>query len=266
MLLRMKQFIDQENISYVLGPIMSEAKLKLVPNPDRGEEPFSLPKMLINVVMQELALGLTDRQFQDLMHLVESLDYMTRSQYYRKYRPAVKEYKDNSKHWWKFAYRCVVEEEVRRRRQNWDWNHMKQHRELCKAYANAYYEKKIAKKPKPDIEATVAHCEKVLDIFNITLVRKQVEVKLARRGASVQPTEQKGGWMSWSGWFGGGEQQQGTAAASGSQGIAQKFEEALTPAEKKKLYGAIDYSEDALPLDYPKEFEEYVLDFQLNQL
>ncbi|CAG7785731.1 unnamed protein product [Allacma fusca] len=265
-LLRMKQFIHQENISYVLGPIMAEAKLKLVPNPERGEQPFSLPRMWINVVIQELALGLTDRQSQDLMHLVESLDYMTKSQYYRKYRPAVKEYKDNSKHWWKFAYRCVVEEEVRRRRQNWDWNHLKQHRKLCKAYANAYYEKKIAKKPKPDIEATVAHCEKVLDIFNITLVRKQVEVKLARRGATVQPTEKKGGWMSWSGWFGRSEEQQGTAATSGSQRTAQKIEEAFTPAEKKKLYGVIDYNEDALPLDYPKEFEEYVLDFQLNQL
>ena len=42
----------------VLGPIMSEAKVKLAPNPDRVDVPFSVPKVLINVVMQELALGM----------------------------------------------------------------------------------------------------------------------------------------------------------------------------------------------------------------
>ena len=131
----------------------------------------------------------------------------------------------------------------------------------------ALYEKKTAKKVKPETEATIAHCEKVLDVFNITLVRKQVEVKLARRGVETAPTEQKGGWFSWSGWFGGAEPSETTAqGAITTSAIAQKFEEALTPEEKQKLYSAIDYKENDTPLAYPDEFEEYILNFLLVRL
>lgn len=113
---------------------------------------------------------------------------------------------------------------------------------------------------------TIAHCEKILDVFNITLVRKQVEVKLARRGVETAPTENKGGWLSWSGWFGGEAAAGSSEGALTSAGIAQKVEEALTADEKRKLYKAIDYKEDDIPLSYPDEFEEYVLNFHLGIL
>lgn len=80
--------------------------------------------------------GLTNKQFQDAMSLAESLDFMSRAQYYRKYRPAFTEHKGHYKEWWKFAYRCIVEEDVRRRQLNWDWQHIKKHRQLVKVYAD----------------------------------------------------------------------------------------------------------------------------------
>jgi vacuolar protein sorting-associated protein 13A/C len=120
---------------------------------------------------------------------------------------------------------------------------------------------------KPETVQNLQACEKALDVFNLTLVRKQVEVKVEREGkqkAENEKKQQSGGWFGWSTWFGDANS---SASAGGSMGdIAQKFEEALTPAEKAKLYAAIDYSENALPLDYPATYQEYQLKFRLHTL
>jgi vacuolar protein sorting-associated protein 13A/C len=47
---------------------------------------------------------------------------------------------------------------------------------------------------------------------------------------------------------------------------AKKFEDAMTPEEKAKLYRAIDYQENSKPTQYPKEFVEISLRFMLKCL
>lgn len=75
-----------------------------------------------------------------------------------------------------------------------------------------------------------------------------------------------GGWFSgWGSWFSGGSSPQQSAELSMDE-LLGKVEEALTPGEKAKLYAAIDYTENALPLDYPNTFIEYKLDFKLVKL
>ena len=86
-------------------------------------------------------------------------------------------------------------------------------------------------------------------------------MRVERQEQKTDPA--KAGWFS--GWFGGSSS---TAQPSslGMEDIAKKFEEKLTPEEKKKLYKAIDYNEDALPLDFPEEYLEYKLNFSLKKL
>lgn len=67
------------------------------------------------------------------------MDRMSRGMPYRKFRPNVP-YKGHYKQWWHFAYDCVLDD-IKRRRRNWDWNNMKQHRKMCKDYATAYHSK-----------------------------------------------------------------------------------------------------------------------------
>jgi vacuolar protein sorting-associated protein 13A/C len=126
----------------------------------------------------------------------------------------------------------------------------------------AYYQKLMSKKPRPDIDAKVLQCEKALDVFNITLARKQVEMRVERQGKEKDDAP-KGGWFS--GWFGGGASTTAQTTTTGID-IAKKLEEALTPEEKQKLYQAIDYTEGALPLDFPEEYLEYKLNFNLQKL
>jgi vacuolar protein sorting-associated protein 13A/C len=47
---------------------------------------------------------------------------------------------------------------------------------------------------------------------------------------------------------------------------AKKFEDAMTPEEKAKLYRAIDYQENSTPTQYPKTFVAVSLNFMLKCL
>lgn len=132
----------------MLGPINSSARLRLNPKPENDEDPFSMAKMLLNLEMEKLAIGISKNQYQDIMMLADSMDRMSRGMPYRKYRPFVKTYKGNYREWWKFAITCVLEEDVRRRQRNWNWNHISQHRNLCREYADAYQTKLQNKKVK----------------------------------------------------------------------------------------------------------------------
>ncbi len=118
--------------------------------------------------------------------------------------------------------------------------------------------------------SSLNRCEKELDIFNITLVRKQVEMRIEKEGkrkdAEKQKAAETGGWFSgWGTWFSGSSAPQASNDLTMNE-ILEKVEEALTTDEKSKLYNAIDYTENALPLDYPETYEEYYLSFKLLRL
>ena len=99
----------------VVGPISIVTKLRLTLNPEKGPNPFSVPKILFDTVVQELAIGISNTQFQDMLYLAVSWEGIYRKEYYRKYRPHGKTYKGNCDLWWKFAFDCVMEDIQRRR-------------------------------------------------------------------------------------------------------------------------------------------------------
>ncbi|EAT37516.1 AAEL010508-PA [Aedes aegypti] len=76
-----------EGYHYIFGPISSGARLEMVPNPESEENPFSSPKITLNLRMETLAIGITRVQFQNTMQLVEAFGRMMRAMPYRKFRP-----------------------------------------------------------------------------------------------------------------------------------------------------------------------------------
>ena len=79
---------------------------------------------------------------------------------------------------WHFAYTSILEEEIRRRRKNWDWIHIRKHRKTCNDYAKAYQTKLVTAKPPADVVQTCQQCEKELDVLNIVLIRQKIEVEV----------------------------------------------------------------------------------------
>jgi hypothetical protein len=129
--------------------------------------------------MQEICVGLTPQQYRDIILLLHSIERMSRASPYRKYRPpAVQSYQNHYRTWWRFAYTCVLEENVRRRRRNWQWSNIKAHRTLVRKYVALFKSKLSARKSEASVDKSIEECEELLDVFNITLGRRQAEVQV----------------------------------------------------------------------------------------
>ncbi|CAL1260767.1 unnamed protein product [Larinioides sclopetarius] len=251
-----------DDVNYMLGPINSKAQLILNSKPEGDGSGFKIPKIWLNVVMEEIAVGLSKLQYQDLIKLLESLDRMTIASLYRKYRPDVPKV-GHAKEWWKFALDAVLEEDIRRKRRNWSWDHMKHHLDTCKKYREIYVLKLQGKKFTTEMTNQLNGYERDLDLFNITIVRKQAELEVLR-------SAKKEVKQTWGGWFGSfltkDNLQENADDESTGKKIAKQIEEAMTPEEKQKLYEAIGYHEQPVITEYPKEFIENKLIFLLHNL
>ncbi len=90
----------------------------------------------------------------------------------------LKSYHGHSRRWWRFAYECVLEETVRRRRRNWQWTHIRAHRRTVAEYIDLYKTKLTSKKADARVEKQLDDCQQLLDVFNITLARQQAELQV----------------------------------------------------------------------------------------
>ncbi|XP_023247319.1 vacuolar protein sorting-associated protein 13 [Copidosoma floridanum] len=248
---------------YLLGPINVNAKLKLNPKPETDGSNYTIPKVFLDLEMQKLRIGLTKRQYQTLMQMGEGLEQARNAAPYRKYRPNLTSYRGHYKEWWHFAYTCILEEQVRRARRNWDWNHMKKHRTSCKEYAKVYQKKLTCKRPTAEIEQQLTEHEYTLDIFNLIIIRQQIEMEVEKLAEKEKELRAKRGWF---GWVWGSPQQEETQELNTAAAIMKKFEEAMTADEKAKLYRAIDYQENTAPTHYPETYEMIDMKFFLHGL
>ena len=71
-------------LMYLLGPISSDARLKLCLNPELSD--YQMPQVNIGITMHELGLSLSKYQYHDFMLLLQALEYMTRASKFRKYK------------------------------------------------------------------------------------------------------------------------------------------------------------------------------------
>ncbi|KAL1140357.1 hypothetical protein AAG570_000289 [Ranatra chinensis] len=163
---------------YKYRPINSSSKLRINTKPEMDGSNFKIPKVLLQLDLERLQVKISKSQYQDLTVLLETMSRMSRAAQYRKFRPDVSSYRGHYKEWWIFAYKCILEEEVKRRKQNWDWFHMLNHRLLCKKYAETYKGKLISPKPSSEIIDKCTQLERELDILNIVLVRQKVELEV----------------------------------------------------------------------------------------
>lgn len=164
--------------SYIAGPITSYAKLRINTRPELDGSNYTIPKIFLNLTMEEISMGLTPNQYKDIVGFLGNVERLNRGSPYRKYRPVICGYKKYAKYWWLFAYQCVLEENVRRRRRNWRWSHMREHRNLVRRYIDLYKTKLGQKKEDLRLKKSLEELEDYLDVFNITLARRQAEVQV----------------------------------------------------------------------------------------
>ncbi len=257
--------ITDNNLISVLGPINSEARLKMNPDPESNEIPFSIPKILLNLTMEKLAIALTKHQYQDLMQVIEQFGRMARAYPYRRYRPYGIPYKNHYREWWHFAFTCILETDIRRRKKEWSWDHMLENRRLRHLYAEVYKQKLTNKKPSPEILEKCDECEKKLNMHQLVVIRQKIELEIDKLSKEKAVEQQKGGWFS--GWWGG---KKDDAKLEDSDDLKANIKaaaaQAMTPEEKEKLFKAIGYQESASPTELPETYIAMRLMFELNSL
>ncbi|GLH03016.1 Vacuolar protein sorting-associated protein 13 [Gryllus bimaculatus] len=231
-----------EKFAYILGPITSAARLQLNPKPEKGDKPFEFPKILLTVLMDTLAVGISQEQYHSLVELLNFFDFSNKISEYQK---------------WKFAKNCILS----RRWRGVNWEQLRRHCITCRDYASLYMQKLQAGGTIPvDVENEVCRCESELDVFNIIRIRRQVEAEVEWLKQKTPKEPQASGLSSWIGsWWRG-------ADTSESNELTDKFKHELTAEEKLKLYQAIDYEENADPAHYPEEFVERQVVFHLGKL
>ncbi|PAV62062.1 hypothetical protein WR25_11522 isoform B [Diploscapter pachys] len=255
---------NPSGFKYILEPIQMQAHLKLNQKPENDGTDWKTPKIDLSVDMKSLSLAIGKFQYQDILLYLEGQERFQLAGQYLKHRPNLNEYKGHYKAWWKFAYTAILEEKVRRRRKNWSWPRMKAHRQLVREYKTAWVKHQTEKSLDSHTQEIIKKAEAGLDVFNVNVARHQAEVEIDRKGLT-RLEDQPQGWVAWGkSWFGGsgstGEQKKGNA-----DDIASKFQEAMTPEEKAKLFEAIDYQENMPPTDYPKNFVENKVQFKLGE-
>ena len=190
------------------------------------------------------------------MMLLQNLEYMTRASQFRKYkaRHNLENLPNFHKRWgdlWKYAYECILEEEVMRKINNWSWEHMKNHIQMCKDYRKIYKSKLSSKKIDETLKLNLKYYEQNLDEVNIRIQRQLAERELE----SEKETESSGWFSSW--WSSKPKEDQKDQSK-----LALKVERALSPEEKAELFQVIDYQENAHHGIYPKRFVAHRLAFE----
>ncbi|VDN06934.1 unnamed protein product [Thelazia callipaeda] len=228
------------NYKYMLEPINMQAKMALNQKPETDGSNWKIPKIKLVLDLDVLAVAVGKFQYQDLLLLLEAQE---------RFRT------------WLFAYNAVLEENVRRRRNNWNWERMKKHRNLVRAYREAWLKKQTERNLSSKDQIVIEEAENQLDVFNLNVARQQADMEIDKR-CLKRLEDQPQGWIGWAkSWWSGGEnakESKGNNALS-SGDIVTKFEEALTPEEKAKLFEAIDYQENTPATDYPKHFVENII-------
>lgn len=123
---RSSNHYSPKDFEYILQPISATTKVKMNIKP--GSD-LSIPKIFLSLVLQEIQLVLLRQQYHDVMELLESFDRMATNSRFRKYKPNDPLH-GHAKQWWDYAIKSILEEDVRRKRRNWSWAHMKQHRRV----------------------------------------------------------------------------------------------------------------------------------------
>ncbi|XP_077487985.1 intermembrane lipid transfer protein VPS13A-like isoform X2 [Amblyomma americanum] len=241
--------IGNDEFDFVLKPI--SAKVKIIFNKSLEAK---IPKLLVDVLLQDVALQLSRQQYLEMILLGQSFTLMEINQRYRKYRPNIP-CKGNEKVWWKYAYDAVVGEYVR----PYSWKAIKEHRQNYRQYKEMYI-KRLQMPNDAEIRVDVQMLEDKLNIANVLMAREEAKLELLRSEPNrAVPRKKDVGW--WASWFGSSAADEAEEEIEVIGERERSFWSRLTPEEKEKLYEAIEYADAST--EVPEHYIAHKVNFTL---
>ncbi|PWZ02331.1 hypothetical protein BCV70DRAFT_172197 [Testicularia cyperi] len=245
---------------YILKPVSGAGRLVM-----RKKMTPEIPKMDAQLLFEELGFALDDEQYRDVISVADLFHFYTRQAQYRKFRPSSEEIEQNRpRALLRFAGRAILNE-VHEKHKVWSWDYFRQRRDDRKEYVELFKqkEKQVQKANQQQAGVAVAQSEggsrleeleKKLDYKDIRFYRSIARHELRKESLEARKealangqTPHKhsnggnnggsgggGGWLSWV-WGGGGGNQKQSEEESG----------VLNEQQRKELYDAIEWDEEA---------------------
>ena len=261
---------------YVLEPINFHCKVFIHRKP--YEDSFEIPTADIEMGLEKFALDLNRTQFETLLVVVDNLNRLSIAVAYKKWRPELN-VKGNGKLWWKFAITCILETDIRRKKQNWSWPHIREHLQNRRKYKELYKKRLLSDKSRENLDNLIQKYEDQFDILNLTIVRnqakleckEQLEAMQKAKTSKIEEEKNTGGWFG--GWWSSSKTTTDTVDGQESNNkqdklnlIEQVKKEFSDETEKEKLYAAINYDEDQTDHTYPLGYAAQRVSFVIKSI
>ncbi|RCK56101.1 Vacuolar protein sorting-associated protein 13 [Candida viswanathii] len=214
----------------------------------------------------KFGVELNSQQYQDLLWTASKFHWFMKTEKFRKFRPKLPP-SEAPKAWFKYAAESVLNE-IHERNYKWSWEYFAKRRDQRIEYIKLW-KLKLKGDITPEQQNDLDQLQKELPYDDIKLYRSLTrnELKKSKLQVSLYDTPAKkqaapqssGGWFS--SWWGGGSNSTPSAADIKEKEETPENEEnkqidlSLTDEQRKALYDAIDYDENAAAcVDIPKEW------------
>ncbi len=165
-----------DGIQYILRPLSLSTKAILNMKPK--QENFKNPMFDLTILLESLGLSLNRLQYFDLVDMLNTIDLMALNAKYQKYRPQVS-LKSDVRKWWKFAYTAITETQIKPKREQFKWRHIKEITRTRREYVNILKKRLKNQKLSSAESEAEKRCEEILDVFNLVLAKKQADVEVS---------------------------------------------------------------------------------------
>ncbi|GAA5798753.1 hypothetical protein HPULCUR_004159 [Helicostylum pulchrum] len=243
---------------YILKPVSGTGKVKL--NKEFGR---NKPKTDITMIFDELAFGLDDHQYRDVILVIDLFHANLKKQKYLKIHPG----RGKTKEYFKFAANAVLSE-IHEKHYKWSWDHFKTRRDQRLKYIECYVAEKMNKATSKQLEE-LKELEYDLSAEDILLYRSIAKSKLRREKVRIDKQNEKkkaeNAKAGWWGWISGAK-----PAESGKEEANDDDSDDIhfTEEQKKEFFDIIQIDEQKLiasAIDIPKDTIKFAVSTKLKR-
>ncbi|XP_028982314.1 vacuolar protein sorting-associated protein 13A [Diachasma alloeum] len=164
--------INSEDFEFLIKPFTT--KIKVIVNQSSSGQPS---RMLVDIVLQDVAMQLSESQFSSFCKLWRSLQQgpVERNRLIQRSHPTCL-IKEDPRAWWKYTLTAVLEQNVR----PYTWEYVKNHRMNYKKYKETFMQTLIRPND-TELKLDLQKYEDCLTILNIIIAREEGKIELKKR-------------------------------------------------------------------------------------
>nr|XP_012219129.1 PREDICTED: vacuolar protein sorting-associated protein 13A-like isoform X1 [Linepithema humile] len=162
--------MKNKDFQFLLKPFT--AKIKVIIH--KGTE-MQASRMLVDVVLQDVAMQLSEAQYATFCHIHDSMLRATVNRPHVKYRPDKSVYEE-APSWWRYAYNSVLDHYIK----PYTWSHIVEHRKNYRKYKDACIQS-LQRPNDTELKLDMQKYEDNLTIVNIVIAREHARQELRNK-------------------------------------------------------------------------------------